>query len=315
MEGDARAQTRLKGALLRGANRALGATGLELRSKLPAVAAPNGDHRWIDPPPFTDPPSDASVRAALDKYRNEFPIASTCTLTGSEIDEKIASYYWHYPFVFGDRVVEASFAPGRGTKIRDYKRFVHFMPTVLEQLGGSFKGMNVLDLGCNCGYWSIQARLLGADHVLGVEGGSDNVEQGRFILDLIGLDGIDYRVGDATKVTREDVGEFDVTFLFGLLYHVSEPVTLIQALYDVTKNLAVVDTSVVPDDSVFLDIRGDEIHNQNFGNNVSVWPSRGAVTFMLKSVGFKKVLQIPLWNRDLPPDYLQGRRVTYLAFK
>lgn len=107
--------------------------------------------------------------------------------------------------------------------------------------GGSLIGKTVLDIACSAGFWSIHARMAGADSVIGVEASAKTVEQANFILRLIGLDGIKYRVMNIYAVSREVLGEFDITFFIGLLYHLDKPILALEWLYEVTKSFAVLD--------------------------------------------------------------------------
>ena len=255
------------------------------------------------------------VEQAKSRFSVSFPISPHCSLAPTEIEERLNSFYWHYPFEFGGRSVEADWQPGKGIHGRHYRRYLHIFPALLSMTGGSLTGETVLDVGCNCGFWSLQARRLGAQSVLGIEGSQENVDQANFILELTGIDGIRFEQGSAYELSRERHGEFDIVFYLGLLYHLEHPVLALERLYETTADLAVVDTTVVPDSGVLCRIKADVVHEQNYSNRLAFVPSRAAVAAMLRHVGFRTVMLVPNGPATPPSDYESGRRATFIAQK
>ena len=264
-------------------------------------------------------PADEMVERARATFANTFALSPTSPLSEAQIAAKVKEYFWHYPFQFGEVFVDADGPHFRGLRGRHYQRYFHIFPPLLTLLGGSLAGKTVLDIACNAGFWTIQARRAGARSVLGLDLGPKNVEQARFILDVIGLDGIEYRQMNAYDVSREALGEFDVTFFLGLLYHFDKPIEALERLFAVTRNVAVIDTTLarsdVPAGVPMLKLQEDLVHDQNGSNRIAFVPSKGAVPLMLKHVGFKEVYWIQNASRDLPLDYLTSARMTFLAVK
>jgi predicted RNA methylase len=285
--------TTAAGRVRRSAKRVLRRLGLEVHR----VGGPgsNGGSPELETLPAPGP---EAVSRAEASFSAEFPLAPDLSLSPEELERRIASYYWHYPFRFGDRYVEADWEPGRGLHGRHYHRYLHLFPALLSAAGGSLEGKTVLDVGCNCGFWSIQARLAGAKSVLGVEASAGNVEQARFITEVAGLDGIDFEVASAYDLSKERHGEFDVVLYFGLLYQ-----------------LALVDTTIVRDRGPVCHVIPDAVHEQNYSNRLAMVPSRTAVARMLRHAGFARVLAVPRTTEPLPPDYASGTREAYVGLK
>jgi SAM-dependent methyltransferase len=261
------------------------------------------------------PPTAEIVERAKSAFTVSFPISPRCSLAPAEIDERLDSFYWHYPFEFGGRLVEADWEPGKGLYGRHYRRYLHIFPALLSMTGGSLTGKTVLDVGCNCGFWSLQARRLSAESVLGIEGSQKNVDQANFVLELTGIDGIRFEQGNAYELSRERHGEFDVVLYLGLLYHLEHPVLALERLYETTAKLAVIDTTVVPDSGALCRIHTDVAHEQNYSNRLAMIPSRAAVAAMLHHVGFRTVMLIPNAPETPPFDYQSGRRAVFVAHK
>jgi SAM-dependent methyltransferase len=282
--------------------------GLEIRRR-PKREERAADYSMLEPAPAE------TVKQAESRFSVSFPISPRCSLAPAEIKERLDSFYWHYPFEFGGRLVEADWEPGRGLYGRHYRRYLHFIPALLSLTDGSLTGKSVLDVGCNCGFWSLQARRLGAESVLGVEGSQENVDQAKFILELTGIDGIRFEQGSAYELSRERHGEFDIVFYLGLLYHLEHPVLALERLFETTTELAVVDTTVIPDSRALCRIQTDVVHEQNYSNRLAMIPSRAAVAVMLRHVGFRRVMLVPNAPGTPPPDYESGRRATFVAQK
>jgi tRNA (mo5U34)-methyltransferase len=261
------------------------------------------------------PPTREIVDQAKSAFTVSFPISPQCSLAPAGIDERLDSFYWHYPFEFGGRLVEADWEPGKGLYGRHYWRYLHIFPALLSMTGGSLTGKTVLDVGCNCGFWSLQARRLGAESVLGIEASQENVDQANFVLELTGMEGIRFERGNAYELSRERHGEFDVVLYLGLLYHLEHPVLALERLYETTAELAVVDTTVVPDSGALCRIQTDVVHEQNYSNRLAMIPSRAGVAAMLRHVGFRTVILIPNAPARPPFDYESGRRVAFVAQK
>jgi tRNA (mo5U34)-methyltransferase len=117
--------------------------------------------------------------------------------------------------------------------------------TIGKCLPESLRGKSVLDVGCNAGFYAIEAKRRGAARVLGVDGQRQHVRQAVFVRKALGLD-IEYRRMNVYELNRRTVGEFDVTLALGLIYHLKHLVLALENLYEVTRELLVVETAVMP---------------------------------------------------------------------
>jgi 2-polyprenyl-3-methyl-5-hydroxy-6-metoxy-1,4-benzoquinol methylase len=276
------------------------------------------DRARLDCPALPSPTGETTAQAAR-SFANRFPVSSRCGLGEEQVAQRAQEFFWHYPFQFGNVFVDASEVHMRGLDGRHRQRYMHIFPPLLDLAGGSLEGLSVLDIACNAGFWSIQARRAGARSVLGVDVSAKNVEQAEFVRDVAGLDGIEYRVCRANDVTRAALGEFDLTLFLGLLYHLDKPIEALERLYDVTRRWAVVDTTLaradVPSGVPMLRLEWDDVHEQNISNRLALVPSKAAVPMMLKTAGFKEVYWIQNASRDLPLDYRTEARMTFVAVR
>lgn len=184
-----------------------------------------------------------------------------------------------------------------------------------DNCGESFNGLSVIDIGCNTGFWSIKAKKVGARTVLGIDGKKELIEQAGFVRDTLKIDGVRFRHMDVYDVSKDSVGQFDICLFLGVLYHLDDPILALQKMAEITKRIIVVDTTVVPFEALLLVMRYEDPSDPRMstrGNMVFV-PTPITVEWMLEYVGFRNIHQTPIKTKDLPREYLNGRRISIMA--
>jgi SAM-dependent methyltransferase len=215
----------------------------------------------------------------------------------------------------------------------------HAFPALLEVCGGSLEGKRVLDIACNCGGFSVEAAKLGAKYVLGFDVVDHYIEQAHFIKRALNLEQVDFKLMDLDKIDVSNVGQFDITFCFGILYHLENPVSSMKRLSSVTRHVMLVDTDLVSMSFKrrLLDFRGFfarrpfwlmNMQSPSTSDPTSVtthlWrrdrivqfqPNETAVVELLKFLGFQKVSRLKPTLVDLEKRYYTGVRGTFLAVR
>lgn len=105
-------------------------------------------------------------------------------------------------------------------------------------LPASLAGKSVLDVGCALGYFSFEAEKRGAARVLGLELRDERFEQANLLKDVLGS-----RVEFAQKnVMTDDLGgPFDLVLLLNVIHHLTEPMSALRRLAEVTRGRLVVE--------------------------------------------------------------------------
>lgn len=114
-------------------------------------------------------------------------------------------------------------------------------------LPNDLSGQEVLDVGCNAGFYAIEAKRRGAKRVLGVDALRGQVRQAQFARRALDLD-IEYRRGSVYDLCVGSFGRFDVTLALGLIYHLKHPMLALENLASVTRHLMILETEVYPPD-------------------------------------------------------------------
>jgi tRNA (mo5U34)-methyltransferase len=165
----------------------------------------------------------------------------------------------------------------------------------------ALQGRRVIDVGCNEGYFSIEARRAGADSVLAIDRNPYRVEKARFVVRTVGVDGVDVREADALALGPE-VGHFDLALCLGLLHRVSDPFRLVAAVAHVADSMVfewLADPSVEP--VAAFRVYG---HKAEDPDNSGFWtPTRTCLEAMLWRCGVG-------WAADVEPA---GKRAVVVA--
>ena len=116
-------------------------------------------------------------------------------------------------------------------------------PAFPAHLGGAA----VLDVGCNAGYFAIELKRRGAGRVVGVEPVPLHFEQATLCRDVLGLD-IEYVSLDAHEIGRL-VETFDIVVFTGVLYHLRNPLLVLEQVGRLCRDVVVVETECILEDA------------------------------------------------------------------
>jgi tRNA (mo5U34)-methyltransferase len=182
--------------------------------------------------------------------------------------------------------------------------------TIQRLLPGDLDGKTLLDVGCNAGFYAFEAKRRGAGRVLGVDGQRQHVRQGLFVRKALGLE-VEFRRLNVYELGPRTVGQFDITLALGLLYHLKHPILALEKLYEVTKELLIIETAIMPPERTpesFTHPLGEQqmlLHPLVYVENPAAakeqvfnWflPSVPALTALLRNTGFDQVEVVEVKN-------------------
>jgi len=212
-----------------------------------------------------------------------------------ETRDKISKIKWWHTIYLGK---EYGFTDGIQGSILHYL----YMPD-------DFTGKTVLDIGAVDGLYSFEAEARKAKRILAIDSHAWQNKQYSSYKDLnTGKDGFnlarevlkskveDLELNDFNEeITVEKLGEWDVVFCLGILYHMKDPFRLIRNLGKMTKEFLLLEThtdsnntyawgaTATPAMSFYP---GDELNK----DETNWWgPNLACIRAMLKVAGFKKV--------------------------
>jgi tRNA (mo5U34)-methyltransferase len=165
------------------------------------------------------------------------------------------------------------------------------------------RGMSVLDIGCNAGFFSIEAKRMGADRVVGIDHDPRYLAHARLAAEVTGVQ-IELRQMSVYDVQRLDE-RFDLVLFMGVLYHLRHPLLALDLIHEhaardlfVCQSLQRGSDEVAPvaDDYSFsqTDIFDEDgfprlhfVEKRYAGDPTNWWiPNRACLEAMVRSAGF-----------------------------
>lgn len=152
------------------------------------------------------------------------------------------------------------------------------------------KNKTVLDVGCNSGYFSFLAERRGAE-VTGIDPVQDGGDAAKGFLLAKEVYESNVKFHELTLsefVNKYPKEKFDITFYYGVLYHVTNPLGELQLLSDVTKEYTIIETAIASSN-----YDGKSVWEYKHGfltDKTNYWyPTLIGLENMLYTVGFTKV--------------------------
>ncbi len=164
-------------------------------------------------------------------------------------------------------------------------------------------GKSVLDVGCNGGFYSVEAKRRGAARVMGVDVARMHVRQARFVARALDLD-LEVRRSSVYDLSPATHGRFDITLALGLVYHLKHLVLGLERLWQVTREVLILETAVYPPSKLPRPFqhpiagKGRTIHAFGYVANPAEasesafnWflPGVAGLVALLENVGFERV--------------------------
>jgi len=202
----------------------------------------------------------------------------------AETRSRVQEYRWFHSLDLGEGVVTPGVVSAERLQFQSERVFKH-----------PVAGLSVLDIGCWDGHFSFEAkrrgatRVVGADHFVWSDAGWG--DKGAFDLARSLIDPtVEEQVIALDDMTPESVGRFDVVLFLGILYHLKNPLGMIERIAALADKMLVIETHMderlpaEPPAMVFYPF--DELNK-----DPSNWwgPNPAAVIAMLRTCGFTKV--------------------------
>lgn len=234
---------------------------------------------------------------------------------------------WMYEFDLGNGVKTPLYLES----LRQVHRARHEMIfDFLDGLRFDYGSADVLDVGCNEGYFLFEMLKRGARSGLGIEGRVENLAKARFIEQKLGIERCELRQADVFDV---DLGRerYDLVLLLGLIYHVEDPIGLIRRAARASRRFLFLETQLcksdhpiefgwgIPDEYhsaeayLVLHEEGDDNPLASMGG-LSMIPNLAAVTMMMRQCGFRDVVRLRAGSvRET--QYDRGDRAVFVGVK
>lgn len=236
---------------------------------------------------------------------------------------------WFYPLTLPDGRTLPSTHDGRVDAIH-HTRARMLDAFIAEQFGGDVARRSAIDLACHQGYFSIQLARAGFGSVTAVDARAEHVEDAALLARIYEFENLQTRQADVFTLDAENSGTHDLVLMFGLLYHLENPIGALRVARSLTKRACVIETQVVPHLSGMVDwgsyefvrpLKGcfgiidelDETHAPEASvTGVCLAPSTEGLLWLLHAVGFSQAWLLPV-PADGYEQLRHGKRVMVAA--
>lgn len=176
--------------------------------------------------------------------------------------------------------------------------------TIEPHLPASMHGWEVLDIGCNAGFYSIEMARRGAK-VTGFDCDPHYLRQAEWAVNLLGLqEQITLRQGQVYDLAQWD-RQFDLVLFMGVLYHLRYPMLGLDIVARLVRGTLLFQTLTLPGEEVYLTPENVDFHEREvlqqqswprmafiekqFAGDYTNWwvPNRAANEAMLRSAGME----------------------------
>jgi 2-polyprenyl-3-methyl-5-hydroxy-6-metoxy-1,4-benzoquinol methylase len=151
----------------------------------------------------------------------------------------------------GIYTIDAGYVSGDRWRVRQVLQIAS------DATGKPLSELRVLDLASQEGMFSLEFALHGAS-VTGVEIRDAHVAKAEFAREVLGLESVDFRLGDVRDVGRDTYGSFDVILCLGILYHLdaADAIRLVKRMAEMCHRCVIIDTHVSVRDAASYDTEG-----------------------------------------------------------
>jgi tRNA (mo5U34)-methyltransferase len=157
-------------------------------------------------------------------------------LNGEKLDKFLKTGYWYQRIDIGNGIYTMEVGPAFHEMV--WEKFSKVFPK-------NMKGVTVLDIGTNAGYFPIEFKKRGAGKVVGMEFVEEFIKQAEEIKRIYDLKDVEYLKLDAHEVDKVK-GFFDVVVFTGILYHLKNPLQVIEDVGKKCKDVILIETEAIP---------------------------------------------------------------------
>jgi len=244
------------------------------------------------------------------------------------LEEEIAGSPWMYPW----RLRDGRTLPIPIDELESVHNTRSEMVEARVRSALTHDGATALDLACNEGWFAQRLLEWGADRVVAIDVREHNTRRARLLRDHFGIpaERLDIRTADVFDLDAASLGQFDVVFVLGLIYHVENPTGVLRLARACTRGLCVVETQLTRQDDPIIhgNGRADELRESpgsfavvvekgdnplaSTGQVLSLVPNRAALIAMAESAGFDRV-EFGVAGAHHNPQYQRGDRAVIFA--
>lgn len=150
------------------------------------------------------------------------------------------------------------------------------------------KGLKVLDIACNAGFYSFELAKMGAS-VFSIDNSYEDIVRAKFAKKILGLENVNFDIMDVNNMVKKINKKFDFALCLGLLYHVDNPKTVI-------KSVSQLSDSVIFETVANVDNQEIKLINDKTITTDGYVPTIPWLENAFKEAGFKEIIQLSRYD-------------------
>ncbi|NTV53621.1 MAG: methyltransferase domain-containing protein [Candidatus Firestonebacteria bacterium] len=252
-------------------------------------------------------------------------------LATESVEEKILSRKWFYEFKLPSGRKTEMYIPRAMAEIHDTRLSMLF--SVLDPMfEGRWQETSCLDIASHEGFFASRMAARGCREVLGLDARPEHVTHATWIKEAYGYNNLSFQVADVRTINAETSTPADIVVMFGLIYHLENPVQALHLAAKLTKKVCLVETQVTPNISGMADWGACHAKKEMLGtftiidemaetdrpeasvSGISLCPSKEAVMWLMRRFGFSRVEVVapPLLGYE---QLVSGNRIIVAGYK
>lgn len=194
---------------------------------------------------------------------------------------------WFHSIDVGGNIRTREIHPLPGPQPDDYPR--ERWADLVGAIPIDLSGKRILDIGCADGFYTLELARRNALEVVAVDSWVKHINRIKWLRKHLDLHNITPVTGNIEQMTIDKFGKFDIVFMLGLLYHLKDPLTGLEAVSKLTDVLYLETISIFDDENSYLYLKPP----QEGVHHISKWiPTTRCIRDMLSEVGFDSVMEI-----------------------
>lgn len=227
---------------------------------------------------------------------------------------------WQYPFDFGQGVRAPTYTSKQ--KMHLWRREI--LAAIVDQnfKGENLSSLSVLDLGSGEGALTQTLWSMGFRDITCVEVRDSNIEKARFVYDVFGIDA-EIIASDVESFLESNDRKYDLVVFMGLLYHLTDPIGVVEKVGKIVRRLCVCETVVAqpklsgfrsksdysPTEAAFY-VRIDSSKSHTAGTrDIELWPNESALNLIFSAAGLSSEILYFDNHKSAPDFFRSGGRV------
>jgi tRNA (mo5U34)-methyltransferase len=186
--------------------------------------------------------------------------------------------------------------------------------TVVKLLGQELPRCKIVDLGCNCGFFTLEMAAMGANFAYGLDFRVRNIQQASLLQHTFGVENVSFGVENVKDIARRGE-QFDVVLNLGLMYHLSTPFEVMRSCFEMSRRFCVVDTITHQEPFAGYHVLAKDPQISIEGDlQFELQPTCRGIIETMRLAGFQHIYEICLDAKNIDL-YSDGSRRCFVGFK